>query len=145
MHLLIYLLFLLIGSTITLFIWKYSQSSFLKEFHKEQRGISYLKRSLEKMLDEIKSVGSDVTKGANGKKESLEKLIKEADHRIKELNLLLRKQEEDPKYMKIYQLHKEGKSLNEIARKVNMNKGEIELILRLPPRFRSSSEAGWSC
>jgi len=131
MHILIYLLFLLIGSIITLFIWRYKQPSFLKEFHRERQDIFYLKKSLGGMLDELKSVGSNVTKEVNRKRESLEKLIKEADQRIGELNLLLHKQEENPKYMEIHQLHKEGKSLAEIARKLNMNKGEIELILKL--------------
>jgi len=131
MHILIYLLFLFIGSTVTLFIRRYRQPSFLKEFHKEEEDIFYLKKNLEEMLDELKVVGSNVIKEVNEKREFLEKLIKEADQRIEELNLLLHKQGEDPKYMKIYQLSKEGKSLDKIARKLNMNKGEIELILKL--------------
>jgi len=107
MHILIYLLFLFIGSTVTLFIRRYRQPSFLKEFHKEEEDIFYLKKNLEEMLDELKVVGSNVIKEVNEKREFLEKLIKEADQRIEELNL------------------------DKIARKLNMNKGEIELILKL--------------
>ncbi len=99
---------------------------------------------LEKLLVDLQDLARQINAQIDTRFCKLEVLIKEADEKIRKLQALKNgsnpptlQEESDPEKSLIYKLADAGKSSVEIARELNKNTGEIELILSLRRSRRS--------
>lgn len=109
-----------------------------------------VRANLEKLLMDLQDLSRQINGHIDTRFCKLEVLLKDADEKIRRLEALnsgatvprsATEQETDPLKQMIYKLSEMGKSSVEIAREVNKNTGEVELILSLrrskngPPRI----------
>jgi hypothetical protein len=100
---------------------------------------------LEKLLVDLQGLSRQISAQIDTRFCKLEVLLKEADEKIRKLEALrngskapTQPEESDPEKSLIYTLADAGKTPVEIAREMNKNPGEIELILSL----RRSRQSG---
>jgi hypothetical protein len=98
-----------------------------------------VRANLEKLLLDLQELSRQINGHIDTRFCKLEVLLKDADEKIRRLEALnsgaaaprAAEQEADPVKQMIYKLADAGKSPVEIAREVNKNTGEVELILSL--------------
>ena len=98
-----------------------------------------VRANLEKLLLDLQELSRQINGHIDTRFCKLEVLLKDADEKIRRLESLTSgaatargaEQETDPLKQMIYKLSDAGKSSVEIAREINKNTGEVELILSL--------------
>lgn len=148
--------YLLLVAGLCLVVW--SMTGTTKSRREAETGAAgRVGQGLEQIVEELDVLTSKVVADIEEKKERLESLLEKADRKIQELEAMLRQvpgrgqgeqlspgeagerrdsQElvraaQREKYSRIYKLADEGMDVTEIARVMQMGRGEVQLILQL--------------
>lgn len=138
---------------------------FIKQFRagkarQESSGIAAFPRVLEPLLKEAEKVSGQFETQLKEKQRLVRRLNEQLDSRIISLNLLLNQAEvclvshekeawgENRQYKHVYDLQQEiidfgekGLSIQEIANRVGISKGEVRLVLELKRKFQEMEES----
>ena len=113
----------------------------------QQRAVE---RDISALMNDLAEMAREVGKELDRRSARLEQLIRQADQRLERLSdsKVQPAEEEkpaavnepvDPRHVEIYTLADQGMAMQEIAQRLRRPNGEVELILALRPRKRSTS------
>lgn len=96
--------------------------------------LSDMEEHIKNLLEELKSVSKENIEKLESQRKQLDEVITLANRTIQELKDMSDfddREHENETYARIEKLFSTGRTIDDIAREVNMHKGEIQLILGL--------------